>query len=625
MRKTLIALVAALLYLVTVHAQRTQIDPTALIKPSTTDGQVMFTSGTATAWATNLLWSNSLNSLGVRGAPNGAFAIYAYGPTRTDATIMSVGTGAYTSTNAPALRIWNTTATTGDMYTIASENAGDMVIASSNQAAVLARLTPTAVLKIGSTNAVEISNSQLLPSTATSIYKIGNSASRIEIPSFGVLSVVNEGAYTTQQPGLILSTSTTTTPEAGMGASLTFRAETLASANQFQGSVNTEWTDIADASRTSDMVFYTVNSATTGEVLRLKGNKQTQLAGSLKLGQITGTPNTIAGLDGTFQLGQINIGSGLSLSSGVLSATGGGGSGVTTVGATILANNANAASITGTTINMHRADDINPGVVRLAGDLDGTYLVPQVDGLKGRTLDNTTPSRGMEYRYVSTSYTHAYPNDLELAISAANDFTAPTLNDPFFTAQNSGTGAATSTAVAAQANQIGIANMTTGTTATGTTRFVTNNSIALGGGNFEFKALNVQFPVLTNGTETFQFCAGLQDGTTAAGIVDGVFFRYSTTNANWQCVTRSNSVETAFTTATAVNIGAYYDLEIVVNAAGTSADFIIDNTVVHTATTNIPTGFARQTGVGIGLFKTVGTTARTATVDAVQFAYSLAR
>lgn len=64
----------------------------------------------------------------------------------------------------------------------------------------------------------------------------------------------------------------------------------------------------------------------------------------------------------------------------------------------------------------------------------------------------------------------------------------------------------------------------------------------------------------------------------------------------------------------------WYRLRIVVNADGTSVAFYINGTLVATHTANIPTGTARLLGFGWLLIKSVGTTARTALIDYLQFA-----
>ena len=92
-----------------------------------------------------------------------------------------------------------------------------------------------------------------------------------------------------------------------------------------------------------------------------------------------------------------------------------------------------------------------------------------------------------------------------------------------------------------------------------------------------------------------------------------MFFRYSDTlnGGRWAAVSRSNNVETAVDTGVTVAINTTYKLEVEVNAAGTSALFVLNGTLVATITSNIPTAVGRETGAGLQCRRTVGTGAAT--------------
>jgi hypothetical protein len=106
--------------------------------------------------------------------------------------------------------------------------------------------------------------------------------------------------------------------------------------------------------------------------------------------------------------------------------------------------------------------------------------------------------------------------------------------------------------------------------------------------------------------------------TNAAAQVDGVFFRYDSTNANFICVTSDNSVQTTANSGIAGNTNwNRYDIEI--NAAGTSAEFSINSAVVGTITTNIPTAAGRETSIGHRISRTAaGGAAKTAFFDSYE-------
>jgi hypothetical protein len=72
---------------------------------------------------------------------------------------------------------------------------------------------------------------------------------------------------------------------------------------------------------------------------------------------------------------------------------------VTTVGPSTATPSANGATITGSTINLAKANASNAGLVQLAGDFGGTATAPRVTGLQGRPISATTPTNGQVYVY----------------------------------------------------------------------------------------------------------------------------------------------------------------------------------------------------------------------------------
>lgn len=189
---------------------------------------------------------------------------------------------------------------------------------------------------------------------------------------------------------------------------------------------------------------------------------------------------------------------------------------------------------------------------------------------------------------------------------------------------NTGTSAASSLQATAAANRTGVIRSTSGTTATGRADLLcqANNTILVGEGSIVFEtAVNVA--TLSNGTDRYSLHAGLFDNTTAVTHTDAVQFVYDeggtvtgcSASANWQMYTASNSTRTCTATSTAVSAGSWTRLTLVVNAAGTSAEWFVNGTSVGTVSTNIPTGSARVTGMGSMLLKSAGTTARTVDFD----------
>lgn len=199
---------------------------------------------------------------------------------------------------------------------------------------------------------------------------------------------------------------------------------------------------------------------------------------------------------------------------------------------------------------------------------------------------------------------------------AAGNVLAP----PFAQAVSGGT----VTSTASPAGRVGLAQCQRGTTAANRAGITTTSSVfvALGAGRARFRS-DVRTTQLSTGTDRFTLYSGLGDSN-VGDPVDGVFFRYvdSTNGGRWQCVTRSSNVETVVDSGVTVVAGAWYALELEVNAAGTLATFWINGTQVGTSSTNIPTGSGRETGViALNLVGSLGTTSVSADVDYCAFRF----
>lgn len=185
-----------------------------------------------------------------------------------------------------------------------------------------------------------------------------------------------------------------------------------------------------------------------------------------------------------------------------------------------------------------------------------------------------------------------------------------------FTTAASGTGAAaskTTTGVDSTYKAAGVVQLATGTTATG--RCSLHLGLAdLATGYSEYRACwNVGFSTLSTGTERYQVAAGFGDDTGAtllAQQTDGCYFRYDdSASANWICVSSQASTRTETTTGVAVSNLQFQKLEVVINAAGSSVSFYIDDVLVATHGTNVP-GVSQFFGPIAKIMKSVGTTSR---------------
>jgi hypothetical protein len=125
-----------------------------------------------------------------------------------------------------------------------------------------------------------------------------------------------------------------------------------------------------------------------------------------------------------------------------------------------------------------------------------------------------------------------------------------------------------------------------------------------------------KIPTLGTAAQRFSAFIGFSDVRTTTGT-DSVCFYYndSLNSGKWMADIRSNSTTLGpFDTGITADTG-WHRYEIVVNAAGTSATFYIDGALVYTATSGIPTGTSRATGVSTFIVKSIGTTARTLLTD----------
>ena len=153
------------------------------------------------------------------------------------------------------------------------------------------------------------------------------------------------------------------------------------------------------------------------------------------------------------------------------------------------------------------------------------------------------------------------------------------------------------------------------------------SSIDLGEGAIEYN-IRINVPTVSDGTDTFAVRVGISDSSGGADPVDGAYFRYthSANGGRWECVTRSNSVEIATDSGLSTGVGStsFVKLRILTDPVVGNVKFYVNNLLVQTHTTNIPTGSARGTGlVPAGILKSAGTTSRAMYVDYAEFKMTL--
>jgi hypothetical protein len=197
-----------------------------------------------------------------------------------------------------------------------------------------------------------------------------------------------------------------------------------------------------------------------------------------------------------------------------------------------------------------------------------------------------------------------------------DDFDGSTTGE-YWTAANSGAGSVQTLIDSVPGeNTYGVIAITKGTTGSGRAALTLGTgSVLLGQGQFIITT-KVKIPTAPGPTQQFNIQFGLHDATTT-DAVDGVYFRYApkdTGDARIDCVTSNNS------TRTTTNSGILMDTtwrtyKIDINPTGTQALFYINNNLVCTHTTNIPTGATRVTSPRLQILNNGGAGAESMYVD----------
>lgn len=191
--------------------------------------------------------------------------------------------------------------------------------------------------------------------------------------------------------------------------------------------------------------------------------------------------------------------------------------------------------------------------------------------------------------------------------------------------QVGGSGAtARSVATTNKTNQQGIIQHSTGTTTTGIAGYTYGSALYIGSGSISLETY-ATVETLSNATERFQTIFGYYVGSNYSTTANAIFFSYdeagtmffefgAAATPNWKCYTRGAGVTTRTNTSIAVVAGTWYKLRIDINSAGNSVNFYINDTLVATHGSNIPTSLTAMPIQSL-IVKTAGTTARTMLTD----------
>ena len=225
------------------------------------------------------------------------------------------------------------------------------------------------------------------------------------------------------------------------------------------------------------------------------------------------------------------------------------------------------------------------------------------------TADATTFLRGDQ------TYAQAMFAPSKLAVSYSDFVGAAAV--PFVTSV-SGAGSTVTWTDNGDTNHPGLANLPTGTTATGRSFIGTNNQGAFifGTRAHVFETAILTPNALSSGTQTYVIEVGFYDNLT--GVVSyAAYFTYTdgVNSGKWQCTTADGTGSISTDSGITVAVSTYYKLTVEVNAAGSSVVFKINGATVSTHTTNIPSGSSMRLGCGAQIRKSVGTTSRDFRVD----------
>lgn len=242
-----------------------------------------------------------------------------------------------------------------------------------------------------------------------------------------------------------------------------------------------------------------------------------------------------------------------------------------------------------------------------------------VDGLQ---VYNTTEKSVYFYNSDWGWESDALSYKRKFGVEYFNELTTATPSDGIIVGSLSNGG--TITALSGVASRTGIQAPSTSTNAAARYTISTDaTALVLGQGRVLFEE-SVRIPTLSNATDAFYHFFGLSAQITASAQTNGVLFLYdssgtvtgSAASGRWQVMTASASSRTFTTTSIQVTANQWYKLTGIVNAAGTSVQFYIDDVLVATHTTNIPTA---AMGFVSNLQKSAGTTARTTNLDYLYF------
>lgn len=288
--------------------------------------------------------------------------------------------------------------------------------------------------------------------------------------------------------------------------------------------------------------------------------------------------------------------------------------------------------------NIRRGERSSPMTGHAIGDLfvemtDAVVRVSVPDEFIGETIQVKCVSKFQSVAAATAKpvvISEPTPSATQSAIDALN--TEIVYINDFFNGVNntwefiavSGTGAAMAN-VSGDLYHPGIAEMRTGTTATGRVGYrTTGNAIVFGSGDITFEAV-VRLATVT-GADAATLVVGFTDND-AGEPADGPYFladmNSTLPRSNWILKSSQNSTRTTVDSGIVAAFGTWFHLKVSVDRDRAAAKFWINGVLVGTITTNIPANTsARATGFGATLRSSAGTVSKVVALDLFKYRYA---
>ncbi len=246
------------------------------------------------------------------------------------------------------------------------------------------------------------------------------------------------------------------------------------------------------------------------------------------------------------------------------------------------------------------------------------YTLPIADGLEGEIL-GTDGAGAVTFG----SAQRRFIDRMESDAFVQSDFIDPPIRTDGLVGIAAGAGASISVPTGGYdfTNHPGVWGLNTGATAAGRvfllSEFLRTLHVGVGGVT-RFGAWYQVGAVLSDAANRYVLRAGFFSMALPNTILEGIGFEYQDdqNGGRWQGICEDGVAETSLDTGVLAVASTYYQLEIEINAAGTSVEFFIDKVSVGTIVTNIPSGTGFGLFVSIHIMKLTGVVNRAPYVDA---------